>query len=191
MSFLKEDELQKLGLKHYGTNVLISRNALFYNPANIAIGNNVRIDAFCILSSGNEPFVLEDNIHISAGTMIYGQYGFHMEAFTNISVGCKVFTQSDSFCGNYMVGSTIPSKYKNVYGFPLRIHKHAVIGSGSILLPGTIINEGVAIGANSLVKGECKPWSIYAGSPVRFIKERSKKLLDLEVEFTKEQEENS
>lgn len=184
MSFLDREELQKLGLKAFGTNVIISRNALINNPSNIIIGNNVRIDAFCIISAGNEPFILEDYIHISAGTMIYGQYGFHMKSFTNVSVGCKIFTQSDSFSGDYMIGPTVPIKYRGVYGSPLVLEKHSVIGSGSIILPGSIIQEGVAIGANSLVKGECKVWSIYAGSPVKFIKERSRKLLDLEAEFT-------
>jgi galactoside O-acetyltransferase len=185
MSFLDYEELQKLGLKAFGTNVLISRNALINNPANITIGNNVRIDTFCILSAGNEPFILEDYIHISAGTMIYGQYGFHMKSFTNVSVGCKIFTQSDSFLGDCMIGPTVPIKYRGVYGLPLLLEKHSIIGAGSIILPGSIIQEGVAIGANSLVKGECKAWSIYAGSPVKFIKERSKKVLELEDAFIK------
>lgn len=183
MSFLDDEELQKLGLKTFGTNVLISRNALINNPSNISIGNNVRIDAFCILSAGNEPFILEDYIHISAGTMIYGQYGFHMKPFTNVSVGCKIFTQSDSFSGDFMIGPTVPIKYRGVYGAPLVLEKHSVIGAGSIILPGSIIQEGVAIGANSLVKGECRAWSIYAGSPVKFIKERSKRVLEYEEEF--------
>ena len=182
MSFLDHEELQKLGLKTFGTNVLISRNALINNPSNICIGNNVRIDAFCILSAGNEPFILEDYIHISAGTMIYGQYGFYMKPFTNISVGCKIFTQSDSFSGDYMIGPTVPIKYRKVYGSPIVLEKHSIIGAGSIILPGSIIQEGVAIGANSLVKGECRAWSIFAGSPIKFIKERSKRVLELEVE---------
>jgi galactoside O-acetyltransferase len=184
MSFLGNEELGKLGLKAFGTNVLISRNAVINNAGNISIGNNVRIDAFCILSAGNEPFVLEDYIHISAGTMIYGQYGFHMKSFTNVSVGCKIFTQSDSFSGDYMIGPTVPTKYRGVYGSPLVLEKHSIIGAGSIILPGSIINEGVAVGANSLVKGECKHWSIYAGSPAKFIKERSKHILDLEKELS-------
>ena len=184
MSFLDHEELKKLGLKAFGTNVLISRNAIINNPSNITIGNNVRIDAFCIISAGNEPFILEDYIHISAGTMIYGQYGLHMKSFTNVSVGCKIFTQSDSFSGDYMVGPTVPIQYRGVYGSPLVLEKHSVIGAGSIILPGSIIQEGVAVGANSLVKGECRAWSVYAGSPVKFIKERSRKLLELEAEFT-------
>lgn len=184
MGFLEADALSKLGFKSIGTNVLISGDARIYNAANMVIGNNVRIDAFCILSAGDKPFILEDNIHISAGVMIYGQYGFHMKSFTNISSACRVFTQSDSFTGEYMIGPTVPSKYRGVYGFPLVIEKHSVIGTGTTILPGAVIGEGVAVGANSLVKGECKPWSIYAGSPVKFIKERSRKVIEFEKEYT-------
>jgi galactoside O-acetyltransferase len=82
-----------------------------------------------------------------------------------------------------MIGPTVPIKYRRVYGAPLVLEKHSVIGAGSIILPGSIIQEGVAIGANSLVKGECRAWSIYAGSPVKFIKERSKRVLEYEEEF--------
>lgn len=178
MSFLNSEELNKVGLKSFGNNVMISRNARLNNPGNITIGNNVRIDDFCILSAGNNPFVLEDYIHISAGVIIYGQYGFHMKSFTNISVGSKIFTQSDSFSGDVMVGPMVPIQYRGVYGFPLVIEKHTVIGTGTTILPGCTIGEGVAVGANSLLKGEYKPWSIYAGSPARFLKERSKKLLE-------------
>lgn len=180
MSFYTIAELETLGLKKYGENVCISRYARIYNPGNMSIGNNVRIDDFCILSAGNNPFILEDYIHISAGVYIYGQNGFHMKSLTNISAGSKIYTQSDSFCGNYLIGPSIPNRLRNVYGSPLVIEKYTIIGAGSIVLPGAIIGEGVAIGANSLITKDCKPWSIYAGSPAKFIKERSRKLLELE-----------
>ena len=183
MSFYTEAELAVLGLKKYGENVLISRYARIYNPGNMIIGNNVRIDDFCILSAGNNPFILEDYIHISAGVYIYGQNGFHMKSLTNISAGSKIYTQSDSFCGNYLIGPSIPNRLRNVYGSSLVIEKYTIIGAGSIVLPGAIIGEGVAIGANSLIIKDCKPWSIYAGSPAKFIKERSKNLLELEKEL--------
>jgi galactoside O-acetyltransferase len=185
MSFFSTEELSKIKFKSIGDNVLISRYAQIYNPTNISIGSNVRIDDFCILSSGEKPFILENYIHISAGVYIYGQYGFHMKSFTNISAGSKIFTQSDSFSGHFLIGPTVPNKYRGVYGSPLIIEKHAIIGSGSIVLPGSIIGEGVAIGANSLVKDECKAWSIYGGSPAKFLRGRSRKVLELENNFIK------
>ncbi len=49
-SFYSRDELKKIGLKKYGENVFLSKKASIYNPEKIEIGNNVRIDDFCILS---------------------------------------------------------------------------------------------------------------------------------------------
>jgi galactoside O-acetyltransferase len=180
MSFYTISELEQLGLKKYGNNVLISRYARLYNPGSISIGNNVRIDDFCILSSGTEPFILEDYIHISAGVYIYGQNGFHMKSFSNVSSGTKIFTQSDTFDGNFLIGPMVPLEHRNVYGSALIIEKHVIIGTGCIILPEAIIEEGVVIGANSLVKMYCKAWGIYAGSPVKFIKIRSKEIVEKE-----------
>jgi len=183
MSFLTVPEMAALGLKGFGSNVSISRYARLYNPSNILLGNNVRIDDFCILASGSKPFILEDYIHIAGGVYIYGHAGFHMKKYANISSGTKVYTQSDSYCGNYMIGPTIPIKYKNVYGHPLVIEKHVIVGTGTTILPGAVIGEGVAIGANSLITKECKPWGIYVGAPAKFVKERSRHVLELEKEL--------
>ena len=97
MSFYSLIELSKIGLKQYGNNVKISRFTNIYNPSNIIIGNNVRIDDFCILSAGNKPFVLEDNIHISAGVYIYGAGGIHIKSHSNISSGTKLFSINDDY----------------------------------------------------------------------------------------------
>jgi galactoside O-acetyltransferase len=79
-----------------------------------------------------------------------------------------------------LIGPAIPDKLRGVYGSALIIEKYTIIGAGSIVLPGAILGEGLAVGANSLITKDCKPWSIYAGSPAKFIKERSKKLIELE-----------
>jgi acetyltransferase-like isoleucine patch superfamily enzyme len=184
MSFLSYKELTSLGIKSVGSNVLISRYAKLYNPGNMVFGNNIRVDDYCILSSGKNPFIFEDYIHIAGGVYIYGHAGFHIKKFSNISSGTKIYTQSDSYCGNFMIGPTIPIQFRNVYGSPLVIEKHVIIGTGVTVLPGSIIGEGVAIGANSLVTKECKPWGIYVGSPAKCIKERSKKVLELEKELS-------
>ena len=74
-SFYNEEELKEIGLKVYGKNVLISRNATIYGADKISIGDNVRIDDFCILS-GN--ISLGSYIHIAAAklhTVIFYYWG--------------------------------------------------------------------------------------------------------------------
>ena len=48
--FYTNIELQTLGFKAVGKNVFISNKASIYSPHLIEIGDNVRIDDFCILS---------------------------------------------------------------------------------------------------------------------------------------------
>ena len=49
-SFYTRYELNQLELASFGENVLISRKVSIYGAERIRIGDNVRIDDFCILS---------------------------------------------------------------------------------------------------------------------------------------------
>lgn len=51
--------------------------------------------------------------------------------------------------------------------------------ANSVILPGAILSEDVAVGACSLVKRVCDPWSIYVGTPARKLRDRGKELLSL------------
>ncbi|MCB6803967.1 hypothetical protein LI178_31950, partial [Enterocloster bolteae] len=55
--------LKAIGFLKYGKNVLVSRKASIYNPEQMVLGDNIRIDDFCILS-GN--IKLGSYIHIPA-----------------------------------------------------------------------------------------------------------------------------
>lgn len=180
MSFYTFEELRSLGLKSFGDNVKISRYARLYNPQSIELGSHVRIDDFCILSaSSSAPFVIKDYVHISAGAYLYGGSGLYIDSFSNVSGGVKLYTMNDDYSGNTLVGPTVMEEYRNVDKRPITIEKFVVIGCNSVVLPGVTISEGVAIGSNSLVKHSLEPWKIYAGTPVRYLKERSKNLLNL------------
>ena len=66
------------------------------------------------------------------------------------------------------------------------IGKHTIVGCGTVILPGVFIDEGVAIGALSLVNIDCTNWGIYSGTPIKKIKERERDLLDLERKYINE-----
>ena len=70
--YYTEDELKELSLKSFGTNVLISKKTSLYNPSNIEIGNNVRIDDFCVLSAGKDGISIGNNIHIGSFCLLVG-----------------------------------------------------------------------------------------------------------------------
>lgn len=178
-SFYNEKELVEIGFKLVGTNVLISRKCSIYGADNICIGNNVRIDDFCILSG---KIIIGNYVHISAGTMLFaGKEGIIFEDFAGISSRCSVYAISDDYSGCAMTNAMVPDEYRNVYGGEVIFGKYSIIGSGCTVLPGVIIGQGVAVGSMSLVNKSLDDWGIYIGSPCKRIKDRNKKILEMEV----------
>lgn len=176
-SFYSQEELQSFGFKSIGENVLLSRKASVYSPDRISIGDNARIDDFCILS-GN--ISIGKYVHIAASCLLYGgEEGIVFEDFTGASSRCAVYAISDDFSGKSMANPTIPEQFRSVIRGRVIVRKYALIGTGCTVLPGSIIGEGSAIGAMSLVKSPLDEWGIYAGIPCRRIKEREKGILGI------------
>jgi galactoside O-acetyltransferase len=80
-----------------------------------------------------------------------------------------------------MAGAMAPAEFRNVQSAPVVFQKHALVGAGSIILPGVTVGTGAAIGAMSLVKQSVAEFTIVAGNPLRTIGERSRHLLELEA----------
>ena len=112
-SFYSSEELKEIGFKSLGNNVLISKKASIYSPDKISIGNNVRIDDFCILS-GN--IIIGSNIHISAFCALYGAMGIILKDFTGMSPRCTIFSATDDFQGDFLIGPIHPKELTNVTG---------------------------------------------------------------------------
>lgn len=183
MAFYSQEELQNIGFKSLGKNILISDKTSIYRPNEIVIGDNCRIDDFCILSG---KIILGNNIHIAAYcNLSAGNCSITFKDFSGLAYGCHVFTGSDDYSGKFMTNPTIPLEYKGLKERDITIGKHAIIGTNSVILPGASIADGCAIGALSLVIKKTKPWGIYAGRPAQRIKERKQELLILEAEYLK------
>ena len=173
-SFLSEAELTNIGFKSIGQGCLISRYARFYGVSQISIGNNVRIDDFCILS-GN--IKLGNNIHLSAFVALYGAEGIEMEDYTGISARTTIYSAMDDFSGDYLVGPIHSAGTTNVKGGKVTIKAYSQIGAHTLIFPNLTIGEGCMIGACSMVRYNTDPWGIYYGLPVKRIRNRKKGLL--------------
>lgn len=162
-SFYSVDELYNLGLKSVGKNVLISRKCSIYSPERISIGDNVRIDDFCILSG---EIKLGSHIHISAYSALYGANGIKMENYTGISPRTTIFSAMDDFSGDYLIGPVHPKEYINVTGGEVILRQFSQLGAGTMVFPGVEIGEGAVTGAMSLVNKDLNPWTVNVGIPV-------------------------
>ena len=182
-SFYSDNELKKIGFKKYGKNVLISKKCSIYNAELISIGNNVRIDDFCILSGNIE---LGNYIHISAYNALYGKLGIKVNDYSGISPRCTLFSATDDFSGEYMISPMVPECYTKVTGGTIILGKYTQVGTNSVVMPNIIINEGAVCGAFSFVNSNLDEWTINVGIPAKTIKKRSKNIINLSGEFNDE-----
>ncbi|ARN73880.1 acyltransferase [Oceanicoccus sagamiensis] len=185
MACLSPDEVKKIGFRCVGDNPRISDKASFYNPGNISLGNNVRIDDFCVFSAGEGGIILGDYIHVAVFSSFIGRGKIALSDFCNISSRVSVYSSNDDYSGQSMTNPTIPEAFTAVDHADVYFEKHVIVGCGSVVLPGITLREGCAIGALSLVSADCDAFSIYAGNPIKRIKSRSRDLLSIEDEFLK------
>lgn len=186
MAYLSEAEAQKIGFKYLGKNVKISSRAIIYNPEEIEIGDNSRIDDLCMISGKIQ---IGSYVHIGAMCFIAGGVtGVYIGDFCGISYGSKIFSQSDDYTGAALYSPLVPKKYKKETLEPIYLEKNVLIGAGCIIVPGITVAEGCAIGAMSLVLKDTQPWGIYIGQPAKRIKDRKKDMLQLQEQFLAEQQ---
>lgn len=165
--WLTDSELQNVGLAHLGRNVLIDSQVLIFNPQNISIGDFTRIDAFSLLSAGEEKIEIGKYVHISHSTRIYGSEGIEISDFAGISSGVAIFTVSDDYSSDGLNNPTVPTTLRKLKSGRIEIGRASIIGANSVILPGVSIGSAASIGALSLVnKGVPDGW-IVSGNPLR------------------------
>ena len=169
-------ELREMGFKALGRQVLISRTCRIYTPADISIGNHVLIDDFAIL---NGEITIGDYVHIGSNSEMYaGEASITIKDYSAFSSRVTAYASSDDYSGASLSNPTAPRAYRHEQHTPIVIERYCVIGTGSCILPGAYIAEGCSFGSMSLINKPTEPWGIYAGIPVRRIKEREKGLLE-------------
>lgn len=185
MAFLSKEQIDSMGFKSVGENTLLSDKASYYNCKNISIGNNVRIDDFVVLSAGVDGIEIGSYIHIAVFSSIIGAGKIILKDFCNISSRVSIYSSNDDYSGEYMTNPMIPSEFTNVTHGAVSIGKHVIVGSGSVILPNVILEDGVAVGALSLVTKDCGAFGVYIGTPAKKVKERKRDLLELEKKLNR------
>lgn len=144
-----------------GDGVIIGRGTRLRN---VVIGSHTRIGRFVTLYSP------DDTSPVRIGRHVLIQFGTFGEA----TGGQIVFGDYSVIAHqNTFLTSSGPGEQSPVLNelFPLTtgdvvIGSHCWSGAGCLYLPGSVLPEGLVIGAKSMVKaGEYIPWSVYAGTP--------------------------
>lgn len=157
-----------------GVNVFMHDLAEITRPELCVIGNHVAIDSGFYCTTALE---IGDYVHISPHVAVIGgkQTGLYVEDFCFISVGSKLVCGSETFFGDGLIGPLIPDEFKDEQILsPITLKRFSGTLANSVVLPGVKLAEGSVLGANSLLKEDTEPWTIYAGNPAVPIRKRAK-----------------
>ena len=178
--FLTPDEIKAVGFASVGDHVQIDRAARFYGASGISIGSNVQIDAYAILRAGDEGIRIGNHVHIDAFALLTGAARIELQDFSGLSARVSIYSSNEDYHGDGLTGPTVPDEFRKVTNAPVIIGRHAVIGAGSVILPGVTVSEGACVGAMSLVKSDVPPFSIIAGQNGKLIGLRRRDFLKLQ-----------
>ena len=141
----------------------------------ITIGDGSIIDDFCYVSTKLNIGV---HSHIASGCSIAGgkNYTFTLGDFSSLSSGVKIWCSSSDFVNDLIILTPEIDVGLNFCSGDVTFENYCGVGANSVIMPNNHIPEGVAIGGLSWVPANSKlePWSVYAGIPVKKIKDRNK-----------------
>jgi acetyltransferase-like isoleucine patch superfamily enzyme len=178
-SFYSQNKLAGLGFKSLGVDVSISKLASIHGAEYISIGNNSRIDDFCVLSAGTSGITIGRNVHIAVYSSLIGHGEICIGDFSNISSRVSIYSSNDDYSGEFLTNPTVQEEYTNVTHGPVIIAQHVIIGAGAVVLPNVNLRTGACVGALSFVRGNCEEFCIYAGVPAKKIGRRSSNFLKM------------
>jgi acetyltransferase-like isoleucine patch superfamily enzyme len=178
--YYTERDLADFGFKRLGRNVMISSDARIYGASNISIGDNVRIDDFVTMAAVRGYIDIGNYVFIARGSHLSGAFGIELHDFSSMAANTVIYSASDDYSGEALTAQVVPHEFTKYRGGKVVLGRHVIVGSASTIIGPSILNEGVSVGAMSLVIKDLDPWGIYAGMPAKRIKERKKTLLQLE-----------
>ena len=159
---------------------IVSQNIRVRHPEHFSVGEHSIVDDFCYFSTRVQ---IGEFSHIASGCSVAGGVArlFQLGSYCSLSSGVKVWCTSDDFVNDIVaifppwIEEAGPIKEHLITG-DVSMADFTAVGANSVIMPLNRIPEGTVIGSLSFVPSnfDLEPWSVYAGTPVRFIKRRNK-----------------
>lgn len=164
-----------------GVNSIISKNIRLRCPEHFVVGDYSIIDDFCYFSTKVK---IGKCSHIASGCSIAGgsSFQFTLGDYSSISAGVKIWCVSDDFVNDIV--TIFPPQIIKLCGIiknhliagDVTLGDFTAVGANSVIMPNNKIPDGTVIGSLSFVPEDFrfKPWSVYAGIPIRLINIRNR-----------------
>ncbi len=156
-----------------GEQVFIGHNVLFVNPAEVFLGDRVRIDPFTFVTTR---LVTGNNVQITAYSMLGGgqDHTITLGDWTFVGYGSKLFCASEDYSGEHGPVNEFWGSNK-IYRGDIKFSDYSGVASDVVVFPKVTLPTGCLIGAKSLVHTDfmIHSWSVWWGNPLVRYKTRS------------------
>jgi acetyltransferase-like isoleucine patch superfamily enzyme len=142
----------------------VVRHAFLRRYCGVRIGQDSSIAMGCFITGNN--ISIGDNTVVNRFTYLDGRVPLTIGNNVNIS--------------HYTLIQTLTHDPQNsdfvCLSKPVVIEDNVWVGARAIICPGVTVGEGAVVGAGAVVTRDVSPYTIVAGNPARFVKERTRDL---------------
>jgi len=172
-------------LKYLGENVIIGKTVRIRQPEKVSIGSNTIIDDFTYISCAAE---IGASCHIASNVSISGGRGkLTIGDYSTISNGCSIHCASSDYRECSLDIPSVPAReqFGGTVG-NIKIGEYVTIGAHSCILPHSVIPDGVALGAYTMIKKNnmLEPFHLYVGVSCRDLGPRKNQEIIKKLQLT-------
>jgi acetyltransferase-like isoleucine patch superfamily enzyme len=157
---------------------IVSKNTRIRHLEHFSIGEHSIVDDFSYFSTQVK---IGNYCHIAPNCTIAGgkDYLFEIGDLSSLSSGVRIYCTTNDYVNGLvcLLTENLKDYEKNLITGDVILGRYTGVGANSVIMPNNQIPEGTVIGALSFVPDNFQflPWSVYAGTPIRFIKKRNQK----------------
>lgn len=165
--YLKTILFKKIAYGKIGKKSYIAKTCFVKGRKNIYLGNSVRI------YPGLRAETYQGGKIVFGNDISVGQ-NLHIISGSNLTIGDSTTISSNVFISNldHTFKENTSALRTELVCKETKIGNYCFIGTGAVILPGTILGDNVIVGANSTVKGVFPDNCVIAGSPARIIRKK-------------------
>jgi len=167
------NKIYKYYLENFHKNISLEEESQVDYRCEIEQKNNIRLGKKSILYK-NITIYKQKEGELNIGDYSHiAPYGYFLIQKQKLTIGDNVAI--GPYCSIFCSTNSIPSDKKRLFKDSydkgdIQIGNNVLIGTHCVILPHTVIENNVAIAANSTVKGKLESGFLYGGNPAKKIK---------------------
>jgi acetyltransferase-like isoleucine patch superfamily enzyme len=155
-------------ISRLGRNVIFENGVLIFHPENIEIEDNVYVGHYTILKA-----YYKNRLIIGRDTWIGQNCFFHSAGNIRIGRGVGIGPKVSILTSQHRPSSSVePVLFSNLEFGEVVLEDGCDIGVNCTILPGVVIGEGSIIAAGAVVNKSVPPYEVWGGVPAKKIRDR-------------------